>query len=225
MAKKENRQEDGPDGPGEWIVTFSDCMTLLLCFFVLLLTFSSFDEVELQKLAGAFKCETNDSIFPNSRMTKDSVVPPRPREADRTEKGSEMPTVSDNTMTRHPAVPEMVFNDDAHKDRKVFYLPSDWLFLGRGQVLTAEGRNYLSAIAGFMQRVPTRVVIGEVGPGADGADRAVYLDRPLTVMQFFARASALPEGLFNITLTPPAPPSRMRDRRVLAVMLIPTKVY
>ena len=52
MAKKKKRSEDdGPPAIGEWIVTFSDCMTLLLCFFVLLLTFSSFDEEALKRIA------------------------------------------------------------------------------------------------------------------------------------------------------------------------------
>ena len=106
MARKPQVEEEAPNSVGDWIVTFSDCMTLLLCFFVLLLTFSSFDEVELQKLAGAFQCNTDESIFPNPRVSKDSVVPQRPREVDQTLKGSEMPTLSENRMTQNPAAPE-----------------------------------------------------------------------------------------------------------------------
>ncbi len=41
-----NRQPElqKEQGAPEWMVTFSDCMTLLLTFFVLMLSFSSFDE-------------------------------------------------------------------------------------------------------------------------------------------------------------------------------------
>ena len=41
-----NKQVESDEAPGapEWMVTFSDCMTLLLTFFVLLLSFSSFDD-------------------------------------------------------------------------------------------------------------------------------------------------------------------------------------
>ena len=42
--KKEVVEEENSGAP-EWMVTFSDCMTLLLTFFVLLLSFSSFSDV------------------------------------------------------------------------------------------------------------------------------------------------------------------------------------
>ncbi|MHC4104970.1 MAG: flagellar motor protein MotB, partial [Planctomycetota bacterium] len=41
--KKQVVEDEAPGAP-EWMVTFSDCMTLLLTFFVLLLSFSSFDD-------------------------------------------------------------------------------------------------------------------------------------------------------------------------------------
>ena len=46
-------EEDGPPGAPKWMVTFSDCMTLLLTFFVLLLTFSSFDDKSFRKMTTA----------------------------------------------------------------------------------------------------------------------------------------------------------------------------
>ena len=42
-ANKQVVPDEDPGAP-EWMVTFSDCMTLLLTFFVLLLSFSSFDD-------------------------------------------------------------------------------------------------------------------------------------------------------------------------------------
>ncbi len=44
MAAKAAAQEEQPDGAPEWIVTFTDLISLLVTFFVLLMTFSSFDE-------------------------------------------------------------------------------------------------------------------------------------------------------------------------------------
>ena len=44
MASTRKPPVDDDPGAPEWMVTFSDCMTLLLTFFVLLLSFSSFDD-------------------------------------------------------------------------------------------------------------------------------------------------------------------------------------
>ena len=42
MAKKKKQQEDeAPPGAPEWIVTFSDMISLLVTFFILLMTFST----------------------------------------------------------------------------------------------------------------------------------------------------------------------------------------
>lgn len=42
-------------GAPEWIVTFADLMSLLLCFFILLISFSSQDKAKLQIVAGSMR--------------------------------------------------------------------------------------------------------------------------------------------------------------------------
>lgn len=42
-------------GAPEWIVTFADLMSLLLCFFILLISFSTQDKVKLQIVAGSMR--------------------------------------------------------------------------------------------------------------------------------------------------------------------------
>jgi len=44
MARTRKREEEGPKGLPGWMATFSDMVTLLLTFFVLLLSMASFDE-------------------------------------------------------------------------------------------------------------------------------------------------------------------------------------
>lgn len=59
MASKRKRKSGGDEGGGGgapgWMVTFGDLMSLLLTFFVLLLSFSSIQEVEFQKALGSLK--------------------------------------------------------------------------------------------------------------------------------------------------------------------------
>lgn len=50
-----NKCPDCPPPCPSWIFTYGDTMTLLLCFFVLLLTFAQMDKVKFEKMAGAMK--------------------------------------------------------------------------------------------------------------------------------------------------------------------------
>lgn len=52
MAKKKRPDDDGPETP-EWIVTFSDMISLLVTFFVLLMTFSSMESDDVIRIKGA----------------------------------------------------------------------------------------------------------------------------------------------------------------------------
>jgi hypothetical protein len=227
MARRKNKPQEEAGGPGEWIVTFSDCMTLLLCFFVLLLTFSSFDEVDLQKLAGAFpNALSYESIFPVPRDVKDSSVAPLERVVDVTVKGSETPTQVETRPVSSPARLPTILDDEALKDRKVFYIPSEWLFFGKGTRLTAEGQAYLTRIGRFMRMIPSRVVIAESGPPEEERPEGpARLDRALVVMRHFTDRARLPRGRFNITASMPSVPARLRGHRVVAVTLIVGNVY
>ena len=49
-------EEGGDDGGGAgWVMTFADLMSLLMCFFVLLLSFSEMDVLKFKRLAGSMK--------------------------------------------------------------------------------------------------------------------------------------------------------------------------
>ena len=51
MGKKKKKEEPkGPPGAPEWVVTFTDMISLLVTFFVLLMTFSSLDSHEVLKV-------------------------------------------------------------------------------------------------------------------------------------------------------------------------------
>jgi hypothetical protein len=226
MARPKKKQQDAPGGPGKWIVTFSDCMTLLLCFFVLLLTFSSFDDVELQKLAGIFQAEGDPAIFPVPREIKESSIPPVERVVHRADEGSGVPTDSTNIPSDLPRRLPVVLDDGAHKDRKVFYIPSGRLFVGRGNLLTRDGKRLLERVGAFMALVPCRVVIAENGPEPDAAVTQEHrLNRAWAVMQFFTGRLELPADRFNIAADRGAAPARLAGRRVVTVTLFHRDVY
>ncbi len=53
MAKKQKPQGGG--GAPDWLVTFADLMSLLVCFFVLIISFSIQDKEKLQVVAGSMR--------------------------------------------------------------------------------------------------------------------------------------------------------------------------
>ncbi len=56
MAKAKKRQEDEPEaGAPEWMVTYGDMMTLLMTFFVLIVSFSEVKEEKLMQAISSFR--------------------------------------------------------------------------------------------------------------------------------------------------------------------------
>lgn len=54
-AEEEEQKCDCPDGLPPWLATFADLMSLLMCFFVLLLSFSEMDVLKFKQLAGSLR--------------------------------------------------------------------------------------------------------------------------------------------------------------------------
>ena len=55
MAGKNGPPKDEPAGAPAWVMTFADLMSLLMCFFVLLLSFSEMDAAKYKQVAGSMK--------------------------------------------------------------------------------------------------------------------------------------------------------------------------
>ena len=61
MAKKKEEFKLPPGTPAPWMSTFSDMMTLLMCFFVLLFSMSEVDAAKFEEIANSF--DGVDSTF------------------------------------------------------------------------------------------------------------------------------------------------------------------
>ncbi len=191
MARK--KPSDKPPDQS-WLISFSDCMTLLLCFFVLLMTFSSFDEIKFDMLCGAFQSMSydwveNDTARPTSSVveTKDAKDFPR--------QGPTVPTETEDHDEPNRAPIELL-DMDLYQDRTVFYLPSDRFFWGQGVNMTSDGKDYLHFLAVFFQRLPCRIVVSE---SSGMENRNLGLRRAWAVMRYLTNNEDLEPQRFTIT--------------------------
>jgi len=177
MARKDNSPppEEGPPLNG-WILSFSDCMTNLLCFFVLLVSFSSFDVGAQGRIQGAFTSMTSPAISDRKTEPTDAVVPPQQRPFDPTPEGAEKPTdqaPDPVRKTQSKVVPDV----KAFHDQVTIHIPARKLFWGSGDLLTPAGRSSLKLIGSYMRLLPVRAVVrpkGQAGPDAESDFRRAW---------------------------------------------------
>ncbi len=186
--------DDGPAGPGIWIVSFTDCMTNLMTFFVMLVSFASFDKHSMSKLGGVFDSMSKQSIFSSSKPRSDSMLPPVGAPSV-TENGSESPNERPAEMVKaSPASPATL---DVQHARHQLSLATNKMFWGKGAALQPEGQRNLAAIAGYLAKIP-RVVVVEVGGAAE-------IERAAAVVAFLTDRQGLRGERFCISVGGPSP--------------------
>jgi chemotaxis protein MotB len=179
-SSRRQAEADEPQGAPEWMVTFSDCMTLLLTFFVLLLSFSSFDENIIWKLKIIFS-EALPAVSSEGKETGGAFLPTmRIQSTKKPDEGSEKPTLTKGSEDR-------LREDTEPMDflsRKVFLIPSDRIFWGKSTAISSEGGNIITTIGSYLKEVPNKVVISESGPAADDASNNLGLSRAWAVIKY-----------------------------------------
>ena len=232
MARREKKEPDGPSAA--WMVTFSDLMTLLLTFFVLLLSMAVIDErrklVTLNSVTAAFGIGSSQS---------NPVSPENVR--NRFEPGAMME--DDMEPLR-----DMVF-DDANKDLnfqenkyvQILSINSEVLFDPGQTVLREEGRVLLRKITPVLQNIKYPLLVAghtstrrdeegdtyQVSLGATRLDSTweLSLARSLAVYRFLADEGIPTEylsveafGQFRPRHAESTPEGRRANRRVDLVL-------
>jgi len=192
-GSKKAEPDEAPGAP-VWMVTFSDCMTLLLTFFVLLLSFSSFDEKVFRKLQASF-FNALPEVSQSDEAIRDAVLPTEQIEETRElVEGSEKPTLikglEDNLKEETPT---------DFRSRKVFLISSEGIFWGKGTLISAEGRRIMAKMASFLREVPSRVVVSENGPAGEEGAEQLGLSRAWAVMEYLTTEHNLNKKWFSIS--------------------------
>jgi len=221
----------GPSAP-IWLLSFSDCMTNLLTFFVLLVTFSSYDNDARESIRALGKVMRKTFPgFTKSDPSDDSAIVPTNQiwATEEPASGSEKPSVTTTSNTTEGvlrALPET----PGYKDCRVLLMPSKRVFLGKSVALSPEGRYITALIASFLKDAPGRVVVSEHGPAGDSTDAHTGLSRAWAVVEVLKAQQGLELNRCSIstasTLTAKelgendSPSGQQRDERMLEIVLV-----
>ncbi len=236
MTKSHRRKRPEPDEPAgapEWMVTFSDCMTLLLTFFVLLLSFSSFDNKEVRKVltvvaeglpsaVGTSSTAWDREAFLTIKQIKHIAEPM---------KGSEKPTLDDqNEGTPKEDIDFLDFHN-----RRVFLTSSDKIFWGRGTWISSKGRKVLSDMAALLRTVPNRIIISENRQADDKSSENIGLQRAWAVTEYLATRQGVDKARLSISAGSTLPREDLADNkpyllkseanRMLEITILERRIY
>ena len=232
MAGRRNKTEtDEAAGAPEWMVTFSDCMTLLLTFFVLLLTFSSFDENVFRKLRSIFS-QSLSTVSKEVEKNRDAfTLPTQLQTLKEVDKGSEKPTL---TRGKESNLKEETEPSDFY-NRKVFYISSGRIFWGKGTAISSHGCKTLSAMAAFLREAPSRVVISENGLADEKNNEQLGLPRAWAVMKYLTEKHGLDKKQFSISAMSTLTQENLKNaelssletetKRLLEIVLLERSIY
>lgn len=225
MSRKPKQKiEDDDPGAPEWMVTFSDCMTLLLTFFVLLLSFSSFDNKVHTMFNDTVFGDLSD-IFETKRRARQSMTERQQiSPTEDIESGSEKPTndepqSEDNRMfSKEPKT---------YHQKSVFVRESDKMFAGKTDTLSAKGRGVLEVLGKFLSKVPGRIVVSENGLSAD-FNPDTGIKRAMVVVNYLSRESLIDKSRFSISMDTTLEKSHDQlgqEERRLEVVILERSIY
>lgn len=217
---KNNIEQEESGGAPEWMVTFSDCMTLLLTFFVLLLSFSSFDATAKDNVQKAFGLGRPNSAGQSGNGTRALSVIKRPSKIEDIEKGSKTPTDSKNAEGNIAKKRRLT----EYEIQKVFSIVSSKLFLGNRNVINPVNKDLLDKMAYFLNANPSRVVICEFDPDAPGKSDETSTGRAWTIMNYFINYG-LEADRFSITGSSMLGPDKRPKERQVVITLLEEDVY
>jgi outer membrane protein OmpA-like peptidoglycan-associated protein len=213
---KKQQEEEGGEGAPLWIISFADMTSLLMAFFVMLSTFSSFGDKAAKELEGVCKRIVNSGGWNYKSNYKALLAQTNTSNIDDTAKGSEKPT--DDNKSNGKSLKESSIKD--FRNHRVFVLESSKVFWSKGTALTSQGRYFLRTLASFVSKVPSRIVISEYGTESS----QLGLQRAYAAAECLIEAG-VPPNMCNISSQTMLAEQKAANERTLEITLLDRSIY
>lgn len=238
MAAKRKPEEQEPGAPG-WMVTFADMMSLLLTFFILLLSFSTMEEKKVKEALSSLRGALG--VLPKStEISKPDISPPQIRKPPRTEQ-TEKQIGKLQEQLRSKGMEKKVELSDQGKGILNIRVPASLLFRSGSAQLLESSYGILENISELMAhylrsydadfRIEGHTDDVPIGPSDYPSNWELSAARSVSVMRFMTDRMGLPMDHFGVTgyaefkplYRPPSlDMNRSRNRRV-EIIVIPKK--
>ena len=212
------------------IISLIFLVPLLLTFFVLLLSFSTFEDKTFSDLRVIYSTYL-PSIGFRTKATEEAVSQVQLiRIESEPDQGSEKPTKEKKEAGGLRQTQPLDFYN-----YKVFVIPSSEVFWGNGSSISSSGRETLSMMAEFLKGNPVRVVIGETNLDNEDGFLDFGLSRAYAVINFFVNQKGLDKERFNISAVSTVNKkqfagidnrtSNVTNNRILEIVLLEWSIY
>ncbi|MDR1965647.1 MAG: OmpA family protein [Synergistaceae bacterium] len=183
MARKKKSDGGGGGGAPAWMSTYGDMVTLLLCFFVLLYSFSTIDAKKFEaisvSLQNAFNIQPGGPSQTNSASIKDGALgegpgdAPRPTDSTQTFNSNSVLALVQNSLKDEDLGDEITI---AVNERGVVISLSEQLLFGEGTAkLQPESLRILYKIGSVLNSLPHQISVeGHTDSGVPL--RSIYID-------------------------------------------------
>lgn len=220
-----------------WLLTYSDLITLLLIFFILLYAISTTDTRKFQDLTGALQQAFNNGQFqlvtiggtPGNPHTFSGTTP-----SDKNKQAKLIRQLKQAlTML---GIPQTVVTVGSSQEGLVITVAGNLLFYPGGYQLQPQSYALLGRIAEVLSHVPNQVRVegntDDQSTGAGGADAnwALSALRAVSIVEFLSqhhiapgRLQAMGLGQYHPVATNATPEGRARNRHADIVILYPTQ--
>ncbi|MCF7955417.1 MAG: hypothetical protein K9M75_06415 [Phycisphaerae bacterium] len=220
----QNRKKVEPEetaGAPEWMVTFSDCMTLLLTFFVLLLSFSSFDDAAMSRVQKSIGMGMPAKASITGNMNTSLAEIKTIKKVDIITEGSKTPTPTDIALGNIAKQPRLT----DYQRQKVFSIDSDKIFVGKSSdVINPKNKQILDNMTVFLKAKPSRVVVSEFDPKTPDHSDKLGLNRAWAIMNYFVKSN-IDASNFSITGSSMLTRNDNIDKRQIVITLLEEDVY
>lgn len=165
MARKKNNGDSGGLRGDEWLGTYSDCVTLLLTFFVLLYSMSSVDSQKVQAISEAFSVMTGQTA--DSILQYDEYQGSQPILGGESKIDTDLESYEEDNLSSYQSVDEFIQENDLDESIQVtqdergviLHLTDSILFeLGQATLIT-ESYGVLDKINELISTIPNSIVI------------------------------------------------------------------